>query len=149
MATGLKVYFCGSIRAGRGDVEIYGRIVEMLGKYGTVLTPFVADPNLTVHSAEEAFSLLAVTSGEHPARCAKSSSTTAAVVRAVPRRVEDPARPSLRLLARSCFANVSEGGHDAGCSGTLANNILKVAIYRPKASALVPRGFRGRCSCWG
>lgn len=53
MATGLKVYFCGSIRAGRGDVEIYGRIVEMLGKYGTVLTPFVADPNLTVHSAEE------------------------------------------------------------------------------------------------
>lgn len=47
MATHRKIYFCGSIRAGRGDVDLYGRIVEMLKKYGTVLTPFVADPNVT------------------------------------------------------------------------------------------------------
>ncbi|XP_042874609.1 putative 2'-deoxynucleoside 5'-phosphate N-hydrolase 1 isoform X2 [Penaeus japonicus] len=53
MATGVKIYFCGSIRAGRGDVAIYGRIVEMLGKYGTVLTPFVADPKLTEMALEE------------------------------------------------------------------------------------------------
>lgn len=42
-----KIYFCGSIRGGRGDVDLYGRIVEMLKKYGTVLTPFVADPKVT------------------------------------------------------------------------------------------------------
>ncbi|XP_064077615.1 LOW QUALITY PROTEIN: 5-hydroxymethyl-dUMP N-hydrolase-like [Macrobrachium nipponense] len=40
----VKIYFCGSIRAGRDDVDLYGRIVEMLKKYGTVLTPFCCRP---------------------------------------------------------------------------------------------------------
>ena len=46
MAPQYKIYLCGSIRGGRQDVEIYGKIAEKLKKYGTVLTPFVADPNV-------------------------------------------------------------------------------------------------------
>ncbi|XP_013771897.1 2'-deoxynucleoside 5'-phosphate N-hydrolase 1-like [Limulus polyphemus] len=36
-----EIYFCGSIRAGRQDAEIYRRIISKLKKYGTVLTEFV------------------------------------------------------------------------------------------------------------
>ncbi|KAG0711924.1 putative 2'-deoxynucleoside 5'-phosphate N-hydrolase 1 [Chionoecetes opilio] len=53
MPSKLKIYFCGSIRAGRGDVDLYGRIVEMLGAYGKVLTPFVADKAVMGTSPEE------------------------------------------------------------------------------------------------
>ena len=42
-----KIYFCGSIRGGRQDVELYGRLVAALRQYGTVLTEFVADPEVT------------------------------------------------------------------------------------------------------
>ena len=35
------------MRAGRQDVDLYGSLVEKLGKYGEVLTPFVADKKLT------------------------------------------------------------------------------------------------------
>ena len=38
----LGIYFCGSIRGGREDVDLYQRIVAKLDKYGEVLTPFVA-----------------------------------------------------------------------------------------------------------
>ena len=31
-----NIYFCGSIRAGRGDADLYGRIVKMLETYGKV-----------------------------------------------------------------------------------------------------------------
>ena len=41
------IYFCGSMRAGRQDVDLYGSLVEKLGKYGEVLTPFVADKSIT------------------------------------------------------------------------------------------------------
>eukprot|EP00090_Calanus_glacialis_P007668 TRINITY_DN16114_c0_g1_i1.p1 TRINITY_DN16114_c0_g1~~TRINITY_DN16114_c0_g1_i1.p1 ORF type:complete len:150 (-),score=29.65 TRINITY_DN16114_c0_g1_i1:50-499(-) len=41
------IYFCGSMRAGRQDVDLYGTLVEKLSRYGEVLTPFVADKNLT------------------------------------------------------------------------------------------------------
>ena len=41
-----KIYFAGSIRAGRDDVELYARIVGLLQKYGRVLTEHVGDPNL-------------------------------------------------------------------------------------------------------
>lgn len=33
----MDVYFCGSIRGGRQDQELYGRIMKMIEKYGTVL----------------------------------------------------------------------------------------------------------------
>ena len=42
-----KIYFAGSIRAGRNDADLYARIVEVLRKYGKVLTEHVGDPNLT------------------------------------------------------------------------------------------------------
>ncbi|CAG0898629.1 unnamed protein product [Darwinula stevensoni] len=46
MAPQYNIYLCGSIRGGRQDVQIYGKIAEKLKEYGTVLTPFVADPNV-------------------------------------------------------------------------------------------------------
>jgi len=48
-----KIYFCGSIRAGRQDVALYGRIVSALARFGEVLTPFVADPAVTQLGSEE------------------------------------------------------------------------------------------------
>ena len=32
-----NIYFCGSIRAGRGDADLYVRIVKKLETYGKVL----------------------------------------------------------------------------------------------------------------
>ena len=49
----MKIYFCGSIRAGRQDVDLYGRIVKMLESYGQILTPFVADPKVTAQGTDE------------------------------------------------------------------------------------------------
>lgn len=42
-----NIYFAGSIRAGRGDADLYAKIIEELKKYGTVLTEHVGDPNLS------------------------------------------------------------------------------------------------------
>ncbi|XP_076033512.1 putative 2'-deoxynucleoside 5'-phosphate N-hydrolase 1 isoform X2 [Oratosquilla oratoria] len=47
-----KIYFCGSIRAGRDDVGVYQKIVDELKKYGEVLTPHVADPSVTAVGGE-------------------------------------------------------------------------------------------------
>jgi len=44
---GLRIYFCGSMRAGRQDVDLYGVLVNKLQQYGEVLTPFVADKSIT------------------------------------------------------------------------------------------------------
>ena len=41
-----RIYFAGSIRAGRDDAELYAKIVGLLQKYGRVLTEHVGDPNL-------------------------------------------------------------------------------------------------------
>ena len=48
----MKIYFCGSIRAGRQDVDLYAKIVAMLSDHGQVLTPFVADKSITVKGSE-------------------------------------------------------------------------------------------------
>ncbi|XP_059086447.1 2'-deoxynucleoside 5'-phosphate N-hydrolase 1-like isoform X2 [Tigriopus californicus] len=48
----LAIYFCGSIRAGRQDVDLYGRLTDKLSKFGRILTPFVADPLVTGMSGE-------------------------------------------------------------------------------------------------
>lgn len=42
----MKVYFCGSIRGGRDDVEIYLRIVTKLQSFATVLTEHVGKREL-------------------------------------------------------------------------------------------------------
>ena len=43
----MKIYFAGSIRAGRDDQELYHRIIQGLQRHGQVLTEHVGDPNLT------------------------------------------------------------------------------------------------------
>lgn len=43
----MKIYFAGSIRGGREDKELYGEIIQLLSKYGTVLTEHISDKNLT------------------------------------------------------------------------------------------------------
>lgn len=42
----LKIYFCGSIRAGRADAPLYVRLIEELKAYGTVLTEHVGNQQL-------------------------------------------------------------------------------------------------------
>jgi len=42
-----EIYFAGSIRGGREDVELYAQIVNYLGNHGTVLTEHVTDKGLT------------------------------------------------------------------------------------------------------
>ena len=42
----MRIYFAGSIRGGRDDVQLYLKIVKLLQRYGTVLTEHVADPQL-------------------------------------------------------------------------------------------------------
>ncbi len=39
----IKIYFCGSIRGGRGLAETYGQIIKLLQNYGTVLTEHIGD----------------------------------------------------------------------------------------------------------
>ena len=43
----MKIYFAGSIRAGREDQELYQRLIQELQSHGQVLTEHVGDPNLT------------------------------------------------------------------------------------------------------
>lgn len=43
----MNIYFAASIRAGRGDVFIYKKILPMLQKHGTVLTAHVADEHVS------------------------------------------------------------------------------------------------------
>ncbi|XP_074531482.1 5-hydroxymethyl-dUMP N-hydrolase-like [Halichoeres trimaculatus] len=43
----MKIYFCGSIRGGRDDVDLYQRIVKKLQSYGTVLTEHVSSSELS------------------------------------------------------------------------------------------------------
>jgi len=56
----MKIYFAGSIRAGRDDMPLYANIVALLQQYGTVLTEHVSDPALSSYgemnlSEEEIF----------------------------------------------------------------------------------------------
>ena len=46
------IYFCGSIRAGRQDVDLYSVIIKKLSDFGEVLTPFVGDKSITITSSE-------------------------------------------------------------------------------------------------
>ena len=43
----MKIYFAGSIRGGRDDKELYLEIINLLGKYGKVLTEHIGDQNLS------------------------------------------------------------------------------------------------------
>ncbi|MBI2042066.1 MAG: nucleoside 2-deoxyribosyltransferase [Candidatus Nealsonbacteria bacterium] len=43
----MKIYFAGSIRGGRDDEELYLEIINLLGKYGKVLTEHIGDKTLS------------------------------------------------------------------------------------------------------
>ncbi len=43
----MKIYFCGSIRGGRQDCEIYQELIAYLKKFGTVLTEHIGNPEIT------------------------------------------------------------------------------------------------------
>ena len=43
----MKIYFAGSIRGGRDDKELYLEIINLLGKYGKVLTEHIGDKTLS------------------------------------------------------------------------------------------------------
>ncbi|XP_077103155.1 5-hydroxymethyl-dUMP N-hydrolase [Siphateles boraxobius] len=43
----MNIYFCGSIRGGRQDVNIYQRIVKKLQQYGKVLTEHISYDSLS------------------------------------------------------------------------------------------------------
>ena len=49
----MKIYFAGSIRGGREDVTLYGRIVDLLARYGQVLTEHVGRPDHGEHSLSD------------------------------------------------------------------------------------------------
>ena len=42
----MKIYFAGSIRGGRDDAALYGKIIKFLQNYGEVLTEHVGDKSL-------------------------------------------------------------------------------------------------------
>ena len=43
----MKIYFAGSIRGGRGDVDFYIKIIEYLKSFGDVLTEHIGDNSIT------------------------------------------------------------------------------------------------------
>lgn len=50
-----KIYFAGSIRAGRDDADLYLRLIKELQQYGTVLTEHVGCK--TVEKGNESMSV--------------------------------------------------------------------------------------------
>jgi len=48
----MKIYFAGSIRAGRDNKEIYSKIIDLLKEYGEVLTEHVGHQDLTDHGED-------------------------------------------------------------------------------------------------
>ncbi|CAI8057982.1 2'-deoxynucleoside 5'-phosphate N-hydrolase 1 [Geodia barretti] len=49
----LRIYFAGSIRGGRDDVQLYMKIIRLLQGYGTVLTEHVADERLGAYGEKQ------------------------------------------------------------------------------------------------
>lgn len=49
----MKIYFAGSIRGGRNDVELYMKIINFLKTKGDVLTEHIGDPNLLESGEKE------------------------------------------------------------------------------------------------
>jgi hypothetical protein len=51
---GVDIYFAGSIRGGRSDAELYGRLIEYLRRFGNVLTEHIGSESLG-EDGEEGF----------------------------------------------------------------------------------------------
>lgn len=43
----MKIYFAGSIRGGRDDVDLYKQLIEYLSKYGEVLTEHIGSSKIS------------------------------------------------------------------------------------------------------
>jgi hypothetical protein len=43
----IEIYFAGSITGGRSDAALYAEIVQLLQRYGTVLSEHVGNPQLS------------------------------------------------------------------------------------------------------
>ncbi|PSQ27888.1 nucleoside 2-deoxyribosyltransferase [Halobacteriales archaeon SW_10_68_16] len=48
----MEIYFAGSIRGGRDDVDLYARIIDLLDRHGEVLTEHVGESDLETQEAE-------------------------------------------------------------------------------------------------
>jgi len=46
MERDFKIYFCGSIRGGRQDRELYASLIEYMKSFGRVLTEHIGNPRL-------------------------------------------------------------------------------------------------------
>ncbi len=42
----MKIYFAGSIRGGREDAPVYAQIIDLMNRYGEILTEHVGKPDL-------------------------------------------------------------------------------------------------------
>jgi nucleoside 2-deoxyribosyltransferase len=49
----MRIYFAGSIRAGREDVDLYHKMIAHLKQYGEVLTEHVGDYSLSVEGQHQ------------------------------------------------------------------------------------------------
>ena len=54
----MNIYFAGSIRGGRDDKELYNLLIDVLKKFGTVLTEHVGDKELTTSGEDLTDSLI-------------------------------------------------------------------------------------------
>jgi len=48
----MDIYFAGSIRGGRSDVDLYARIIDLLDRHGEVLTEHVGEQDLETQEAD-------------------------------------------------------------------------------------------------
>jgi hypothetical protein len=48
----MEIFFAGSIRGGRSDVDVYARFVDLLGRYGDVLTEHVGTEDVEERERE-------------------------------------------------------------------------------------------------
>ena len=53
-----KIYFAGSIRGGRDDAALYGRIIEKLKTYGTVFTEHVGKKDINVEGKTQTYRII-------------------------------------------------------------------------------------------
>lgn len=44
----MKIYFAGSIRGGRDDMQLYLQVIELLNNFGQVLTEHIGDQTLSI-----------------------------------------------------------------------------------------------------
>jgi len=48
----MKIYFAGSIRAGRADADLYLQLIQHLRQYGEVLTEHIGDKQLLIQGED-------------------------------------------------------------------------------------------------